>query len=246
MSEKEDVRDEHEEEEQTQYVSKEEYEALKQEMESTRQYLQKANKEAKNYRLKVKEYEQLGEVEDIKNLMTQKEQENLQKHEKNEEWEKAKIQMLDQFEREKKELVEQNNKLKESMQRNLVQKEVTQAIGKHDGIATLLQPHVERNVRYIEDEDGNFEVRVVDNDNSPRFNNKGEYMTVDEFVASLKEDDEFGLAFRGRGQSGAGTKPSKEAGKKPRPNVKRTEMDDKQRRDFISKYGWEEYSNLPA
>ena len=70
-------------------------------------------------------------------------------------------------------------------------------------------------------------------------------MSVDEFVATLREHDDFGVAFRGRQASGAGTKQAATNGKQPVNKKPRSQMNDSERRDFVQKHGWDAYHQLP-
>lgn len=227
-------------------ISKEEYEKLKEEFDRTRQYLEKANKEAKNYRLKAKEYEEAGmSPEEIKELREKQQKAKEKELERKGEWEKLKSQLQDQFESEKQQYEQKLQQMQSTLEKNLIQKEVTSAISNHDGITSLLRPHVESAVQLVEEEDGNMVPRVVDTDGSPKFNNKGDYMTVDEYVESLKQHEDFGVAFKGRGQSGGGTKGAGTGGAKPTPKKKRGDMSEGEKREYISNYGFEAYEQLP-
>lgn len=238
----EEVNSEEEEE-----ISLEDYKKLKEEFEKTREYLQKANKEAKNYRLKAKKFEETGySPEDLQELKEKQEKQKLKEYERKGEWEKLKNQLTEQFEREKQQYEEQLNKMKSSMEKNVVEKEVVNAINKHEGISRILEPHVKSAVQLVEEDDGTMVPRVVDNDGSPKFNTKGEYMSVDEYVATLREDEEFGVAFKGRGQSGAGTKSTNSTGgQKPKSNKKRSEMDEKEKHQIIKEHGIDYYQSIP-
>lgn len=244
-----DVIDENEEQEvennEESYVSAEEFERLKEEKEKIAQYLQKANNEAKQYRLKAKEYEEAGmSPDEIKELREKQEKQRQKELEKKGEWEKLKSQLQQDYESKLSEKDQEVQRVYTLMEKNFVGREVEGAISKHDGISTLLRPHVESAVKLIE-EDGEFVARVVDKDGSPKFNSQGDYMSVEEFVGSLKEDEDFGLAFRGRGQSGGGTKSSAGAGNAPAPKKSRGNMSMDEKGAYIKQYGIEEYNKLP-
>lgn len=233
--------------EETQEVDYEKYKALEEEAQKMREYLKKANEEAKNYRLKAKQYEEAGYSPDELKELRRKEMERQQKElERKGDFNKLREQLTTEFQRKEEEYKKQIESLKSSMEKTLIQRDVTAAIAKHDGIETLLRPHVENNVRLVENDDGTMVARVFDSDGSPMFNSRGEYMTVDEYVASLREHEDFGVAFRGRGQSGSGSRSASTGGKQPIPKKHRSEMDDKEREEFIKTYGWDAYYELPV
>lgn len=238
--------EEFENQEQEQEFDPEEFKRLKEEFERTKSYLEKANREAKDRRLKLREYEEAGmSPEEIKELREKQEKQKFREMERKGEWEKLKSQLTETYQQELSKKDEELQKMRQSMERNLVDREVTAAIAKHDGIDLFLRPHVRESVKLVEDDNGNLVPRVVDSDGSPKFNSKGDYMGVDEFVASLREHEEFGLAFKGRGQSGAGTKSAATNGNKPIPKKKRSDMSMDEKRAFMKEYGIDEYERLP-
>lgn len=107
--------------------------------------------------------------------------------------------------------------------------EVERAISEHGGIPELLRPVLEQ-MAEVSDEG------VVVGKQS-----------VDDYVASLRDDVRYGQAFRGRGQSGAGTTSATGTkGQQPPPTTKaRSAMTDHEKRAFISSYGFEQYQKLP-
>lgn len=86
--------------------------------------------------------------------------------------------------------------------------EAKSAISKHKGSEKLLLPLIERVADLVE-ENGKREVRIKSSDGthllSRRSNSTSEYMGIEEYVAALKEDDDFARAFEGSGASGSGT-----------------------------------------
>lgn len=72
----------------------------------------------------------------------------------------------------------------------------------------LLLPHIESSVRMTIDENGNESVVVVGDDGQPRMSRKSgttANMTIEEFVHSLKDDDQFAVAFEGSKAKGFDT-----------------------------------------
>ncbi|WP_461533433.1 hypothetical protein [Sinomicrobium sp.] len=247
MLENEEVEDQQDGEEETpQEVDYEKYKALEEETQKMREYLRKANLEAKNYRIKAKQYEEAGfSPEELKELKEKEFQRQQKEMERKGDFNKLKETLAREFSEKEKQYQSRIEQLQSSMEKTLVQREVVSAIAKHEGIETLLQPHVERNVKLMENDDGTMVARVVDPDGSPRFNSRGDYMTVDEYVASLREHDDFGVAFRGRQQSGSGSRPAPTNGKQAIPKKPRSEMTQREREDFVNKFGWDAYHELP-
>lgn len=69
---------------------------------------------------------------------------------------------------------------------------------------------------------------------------------VSDYVASLREQERFEGVFRGRGQSGGGTRTSTAAkGTAPIPKKPRSEMTISEKRDFITAHGIDQYNALP-
>lgn len=90
-----------------------------------------------------------------------------------------------------------------------VSEAVKSAIRQNGGSEHLLAPIVERKVDLAE-EDGKFSVQVLNDDGQPMLSRKpgagaGDPMTIDEFVASLRERDEYAPAFAGSGSTGGGS-----------------------------------------
>jgi len=246
MSNEEQYEESEQQGEEEQQISPEEYQKMQNELEQLRKYQKKANEEAKNYRLKAKAYEEAGySPEELKELREKEYQRQQKELERKGDFNKLKETLTREFTEKEKQYQSRIEQLQNSMEKTLVQREVVSAIAKHDGIETLLQPHVERNVKLMENDDGTMVARVMDKDGSPAFNSKGEYMSVDDYVASLREHDDFGVAFRGRQQSGSGTRSAPTNGKQAVPKKARSEMTNKEREAFVSQYGWEEYHKLP-
>lgn len=234
-------------EDQNEEFDPEQFKALQEEAERMRAALAKANREAKEYRLKAKEFEKAGFTpEELREIREKEERRKLQELERKQDFNKLKETLTSQFQQKEKEYQAQIESLRSSMEKTLIQRDVTSAIAKNEGIEPLLRPHVESRVKLMENEDGTLVARVVDSDGSPMFNAKGEYMTVEEYVATLKEDEVFGAAFRGRGQSGGGTRPAPTNGRKVAPTKRRSEMTDDDVRAFVDEYGWDEFHKLPV
>lgn len=84
--------------------------------------------------------------------------------------------------------------------------EALAAISENEGIPKILLPIIKPHLRPVV-EDGKVVVRVMDETGTPRITQKqgkDGYMSVSEFVASLKEDRDYMVAFKGRDATGSG------------------------------------------
>lgn len=244
--------DQHEEEQQQEEISYEDYQKLQSELEQLRKWHKKSNEEAKNYRLKAKAYEEVGySPEELKEIREKEEKRKMRELENKQDFNKLKETLTTQFSEKEKEYQQKIESLQSSMEKTLIQREVTSAIAKNEGIETLLRPHIESNVKLMENDDGTLVPRVMDKDGSPAFNSKGEYMSVDDYVSSLREHEDFGVAFKGRQASGAGTKAAPTEGKRGRTGLEskpRSQWTREDREKFKAHHGenWmEEYEKLP-
>ena len=81
------------------------------------------------------------------------------------------------------------------------------AITEANGSVDLLSPIIERHVRMVEKEDGQFRAEVVGPDGVARLSPKSgsmEPMTIEELVSEFRGNDKYGRAFDASGSTGAG------------------------------------------
>jgi hypothetical protein len=90
-----------------------------------------------------------------------------------------------------------------AVRKHLIVSVATQAIATEKGVPELLLPHVERQVKMVEDK-GEFKVVVVDGDGETRYGSAGSPMTITELVKNLKADKTYGRAFEPEGAGGSG------------------------------------------
>jgi hypothetical protein len=127
---------------------------------------------------------------------------------------------------------------------------VVAALNKMGGDVDLLQPHVERQMKLIE-EDGQFNARVVDSSGTVRVNGEGKPMTAEELVSEMRDQESFAKAFEAGVKSGGGTPAgdgSQQSGGKPGvipSDLKRSDMDTRQKVDFIREHGNDVFLKLP-
>lgn len=163
----------------------------------------------------------------------------------NTKFEAAKSQLLEQFENEKKPLVERTEKLFSELDKAKRVQAATAAIVEEGGNPDVLLPHVLGSTKFVE-KDGKFEVLVVDAEGNTRIgDSSGGAMTLTQLVSEFKSKDAFAPLFSASGKSGGGAKPGSGGGA-PATGKKKSEMDLNERAAFISEHGQEAYLALPA
>lgn len=104
---------------------------------------------------------------------------------------------------------ETNKALTAEVERLLIVNEAKTAIAKHKGIEKLLLPAIRPRLRVKKGESGEFEVEVLNEQGNQEWVTKGGKAvaaTIDDLVAKLKEDTDYGAAFEGTGHSGSGAR----------------------------------------
>lgn len=106
------------------------------------------------------------------------------------------------------------NGMRGSLEKYMVNAAAAQALASAntaDKGADLLMPVIQRSVKVVKDDTGEYAVRVVDAENNARLNNKGEHMTINDLVAELKTA--YPIAFKSEVKQGGGKPPG--TGKQP-------------------------------
>ena len=172
--------------------------ALAKERESARK-AEQARKERE------KELENLGmSTDEIKDLIEkEKDRQSKQDLEKGE-FEKLKNQLLEKHQKELGSKDERLSQVYKALEKQMITAEAVRAISKEKGVADLLLPHVQGQVKVEESDNGEFAVRVMGKD-GPRYNDKGEFMGIGDLVKEMKENEVFGRAFEGSNISGGGS-----------------------------------------
>ncbi len=80
------------------------------------------------------------------------------------------------------------------------------AVAELKGVAGLLLPHIRDKCLLVE-EDGVYQVRVVDEEGDPRGNGKGGWMTIKDLVAEMRQSEVYGRAFEADQKQGSGKPP---------------------------------------
>lgn len=224
--------------------------ATEEELERTRKALAKANKEAQDRRYKLQEWDDLGvDPDTVKQWKEERRNEEIRKAE-----EEGRYQdIIDRTRQESQEIQEKAQaevaKMKAQLESQLVDKNLTEAIAAEEGIPKLLQGIARNYVKTVQDETtGEYATKVIDEDGMPRVNDKGEEMSIRELVQSFKEDPDLSYAFKAPKTSGSGNDSQASAtppSKKPGPKPKKSDMSQKEQREFVQKHGYQEFAKLP-
>lgn len=126
-------------------------------------------------------------------------------------WDKMKKDLEDGFRKDLDKAETKNKLMKQSLENYLIDSEATKVIAELKGSPMLLLPHIRSQVKVFED-NGQFEVKVVDKEGDPRGNGKGGFMTIRELIVEMKNSDSFGRAFDAANKQGGGTPPGKQSG----------------------------------
>lgn len=166
--------------------------------------LDKERDEHKRLEKQVRNWDRLGKTpEEIVEILKAQEEAEKVKAEKAGDWEKLKAQMNDSHAKEIAAKEEQIVNMRKALEANLIDAQATSAIAAAKGVPELLLPHVKAHVKVVE-ENGNYTVAVVDAKGDPRINGKGEPLMITDLVSEMKQNEIFGRAFEGSGQSGTG------------------------------------------
>jgi len=198
--------------------------------------------------------EQFGgfDPDELTQLRDEKAKAEEQRAQKAGEWDKLKTQMAGKHDQE---IAERDKKLADltnAYNNQLIDSAVVTAIAAEKGNATLLKPHVASRVKVVKDESGTFGVQVVDDAGNPRVDSSGKFISVNDFVKEMRDQDTFAGAFIGAQSSGGGTPPGSGEGggagaKGGIPSdLKRSSMTPRQKVDFIMEHSDAEYQKLPA
>lgn len=217
--------------------------------------LRKANKEAAERRKQLEAWARLGKTpEEIEELVAAAAQAEEEKLKGAGEWDKLKGQMNDAH---KKALDAKDAAIaakdaevmamRKSLERHLITAQATAEIAAAKGKPKLLLPHVESQMKVIE-EDGKFITKIVDAKGDPRVNGKGDPLSLTELLAEMRKMEDYGTAFEGAGAAGGGAPPNNGNGGGIPHNVKRRSefKSEKERAAFIDTHGLPEYQKLPA
>jgi len=107
----------------------------------------------------------------------------------------------------------------------LVTNEATSAITEQKGVAKLVMPFIESQVRVV-DEDGKHTVKVVDDAGDVRYSSvTGSPMSIKELVGELKSDEAYGRLFESETKPGGGMPPGGGSGTPKQPGQTMSSVD---------------------
>ena len=124
-----------------------------------------------------------------------------------------------EFEKQKKEILDQTSKalsakdqeivnMRQSLEAHLLDSQALSAMTAEDCDAPeLLMDAIHKNTRVVREADGSYHIRVVDAEGDPRGDGKGGFMTIRDLVKEFKEHPTFGRAFKPKGIQGSGMPP---------------------------------------
>lgn len=210
--------------------------------------LERANKEAATYRTQAKQLkEAVGDFDPdtIKEMIAEREQARLRKAEEKGEFDKIKQAMQEKHQSELEDARKQVKAVEATMEKHLVDSQIVQSIAELEGNTKLLKPHIRSNVKVVND-GGEYKVTVLDDDGGVRYNSNGDPMNIKEYVESLRDDPDFGNAFKAKVKSGTGQVAStSKSGVAPTKGLNRFSMTPQQKEQYITKYGIAAYNKLP-
>lgn len=147
--------------------------------------------------------------DDLENIIAGKQGAGKKSDDENE---KIRKQISDQYTKEIETYKNTNQKLAGRLQASVVEDVAIRALVEEKGSVDLLLPHIKSMVKVEFDEEYNPVVKVYDRDGQPLVDRDGKYFTVKDLVKYLKTQDVFARAFEGEGRSGGGTPPRNGAG----------------------------------
>jgi len=190
-------------------------------VEALKSTLTKVRREAKDYEKKYTEVSKkyagidLEEYNDIKSKYEElskidpnKEADRLLQEKLEAETKKIEKRLTKQWESkidtEYKPYVDKYSKVESQLRKQLVENAAVSAIVAEKGDVDLLRPHLESRIKFEMNDQGEFEKYIIDTDGEPLYNNKGEKMSEQEFVATVLKG-KFPGAFKSDAKSGGGT-----------------------------------------
>lgn len=222
--------------------------SLKKKLDNTAlsQAYQREKSEARKLKDTVKAFEALGKSPDeIAEILKVIDEKNSTELEKKGEWDKMKQQMLENHTKELTTLKDSNKSLQQTLERHLTEAEAVRQIAEQKGNPTILLPHVKAATRVVL-EDGDYQVRVVDEKGNPRVDGQGNYLTIKDLVAEMKSSTVYGCAFASSGASGSGASGDGQQDKgKGSGNTNRSKMTQAEKSAFIAEHGLDSFQKLP-
>jgi hypothetical protein len=168
--------------------------------------LDKERKAARDAGAQTAAWRALGKTpEEIKALLEASEKADEEKATKAGEWDKLKAQIVAKHEVDLQAERDKGGKMRTALDRYLIDAAAVTEIAKAKGVPELLLPHVQRQMKVVETDDGEFVARVVDAKGDPRVDGKGEFMAVGALIAEMRANAVFGRAFEADASGGGAT-----------------------------------------
>lgn len=219
---------------------------------ATQAALKKANREAAQRRKELAEMREMVsqyqgiDLDEVRSLQQEKEEREMRLAE-----EKGNVEKIKQHHLQEKAKLEEQfqgkiSELQSSLEKAVIDTQLTSAMSELGAKAKFLTPLIRDKVKLEKNDAGDHVARVLDDDGTYRLNRSGDYMTPKEFIAELREEEEYGIFFNARGQSGSGTQSAPTQGKKPVANKPRSQFSQAERKAFIKENGWDAWDNLPV
>lgn len=217
-------------------------------------------KERDNSRKAAKELKELREQfvdidpEDYRALKEAKRVDDEEKAKAAGQWDKLRDQMVQQHNTALAAKDTVATRYRTSLEKHLVDSVAVTAIAAAEGNTDLLLPHVKSRVKVVEDDKGEFSVRIVDAQGNPRVNGSGEFLGITDLVSEMRGQETFGGAFKAKTPGGGGGAPPNPGGKGgdnkpgggPIPkDLQRSKMKTADKVKFIKEHGEKAFLDLP-
>lgn len=213
------------------------------ELEATRKALEKANAEARDRRHKLKEWEELNVDPDTVKGFLQKQREAEEDRQKKEgEWEELKKRWREETNQEIEKANSRVSEMETKLRSQIHEKNLSSAMAEEGAIPDLLEAKLNKYTEMVEDDNGKYRTVVLDDDGVRTDK------TVKQLLNEWKSHPTLGHAFKAPNISGNGTnsqQTSKATGQDRVPKKRRSEMTEREHREFVGKYGVEEFLKLP-
>lgn len=234
----------------------------KKDHENMRKQLKKANGEAKTYREQLQQYRQYADdPNDLEELVAlkQKFEEGDGANGDNQDEDAYKQRLESQLAKQRKELErsyktqlekaqEERKQLESTLENTVLLQQAESAVLKEKGAPALVLDEIRRRTKVIKDGD-RFVTRVVDETGEVDFNDRGEMMTLDDLVQTLKSHDIFGRAFDAPAKSGSGMRNQNDnaegrSSKNKFGDLRRGDLKGSKRQAFLDEHGEEAFFAL--
>lgn len=136
------------------------------------------------------------------------------------------------------------SKLRQMVEKSAIDAEIEKAVMAEKGDPFLLTPFVRNHVRPKWNDDGSFEVQIVNRDGNPWVKDgSGATASIRDVVASFKTHESLARGFEASGKSGSGS--SNVNGGGGHAGLQRSKMDFAAKGEFIDKNGVDAFLALP-